>query len=433
MPYKPGSRLGGEKASKLGHLDVVKSDLVNKLVDQFEAPESSEDSSLLNWASYSCSEEPLNIIFAVDGSIQEIRSDAQPWRELAFIKVALLSLKQQELDKIDKKSPHPLSLRDIMKDAAIQHATALPLKNITLPSHNNYNAVRQIIFESLKDASIDGVAMETLKWLCYEKWTKDTSKISPDFQCPHCHKIIDGLPYDTEEGECPNCMMDVYISDVIGFHLEMTEDATPSTVASSYMLIYETLLLFTGVRIFWDQEKFEVLQKCLFLKDGPLTLRSQYSKLVIPIRRLFTYAKSKGITIHMCGQEKTGAFVDHLELISRSAPTQSYFLPDNVYIRKEVQQRPDRGEDYGHRTNYGNKIFLKTDDYHSMVLSIPTGEYTDSDSIDRLIGVKKIMSSLKSLVSYKHESALVPIELANGVASLSSYPSAAVLRLFSGI
>ena len=39
MPYKAGSRLSSEKASKLGHLDVIQSELVNELVEQFERPE----------------------------------------------------------------------------------------------------------------------------------------------------------------------------------------------------------------------------------------------------------------------------------------------------------------------------------------------------------------------------------------------------------
>jgi hypothetical protein len=48
-----------------------------------------------------------------------------------------------------------------------------------------------------------------------------------------------------------------------------------------------------------------------------------------------------------------------------------------------------------------------------------------------LIGAEKIFSTLRELLSYSHENAVVPIQLANGVASLSTYPSAKVLQLFS--
>lgn len=40
------------------------------------------------------------------------------------------------------------------------------------------------------------------------------------------------------------------------------------------------------------------------------------------------------------------------------------------------------------------------------------------------------MATLPSLISRKFEGALYPIELANGVASMSSYPSAKILERF---
>jgi hypothetical protein len=220
---------------------------------------------------------------------------------------------------------------------------------------------------------------------------------------------------------------------MIGFHLEMSEDAAPDSVATAYMLIHETLLLFTGIRFFWDAGKFRVLENALFIKDGPLSLKGQYSKLVIRIRNFFEFAKQKGISIHIIGQEKTGAFVEHLEIIARKAPNNSLFAPSNEYIRKEIQHRPERSEPYGSRTNYGNKMFVKFDEYQHLVLSVPTGHYTDTDSLDAFLSLNKILVSLPPILSHRHECALVPVELANGVASLSSYPSAAILKVFADI
>lgn len=44
---------------------------------------------------------------------------------------------------------------------------------------------------------------------------------------------------------------------------------------------------------------------------------------------------------------------------------------------------------------------------------------------------KKIIGTVNKLISHKHENALLPIQLANGIASLSTYPSAHVLKLFA--
>lgn len=432
MPYKGGARLSSERASKLGHLDVIQSNLVNEIIAQFASYEVAEVKTDAIWEKIDLVEEPLRLVFAVDGSKQTVRSDFPPYKELSFIKTALLRLDQQALSKLDPEAPHPLALRDIMADAAMYHATVLPLKGVRINDKNNYNAVRQIIYESLKDRSLNQEPYNTLKWLAYELWTQCEKK-SPSFSCPHCAEEVIGLPYLSDEGQCEHCKGHLYLSDMIGFHLEMGEDFAPDSISTAYMLIHETLLLFTGIRFFWEKKKFNVLSKTLFLKDGPLTLRSQYSKLVIPIRNFFEFTKAQGVEIHIAGQEKTGAFVDHLDIIAKHAPTCSVFAPNNNYIRKEIQHRPERAEPYGSRTNYGNKLFVKIDEYHHLVLSIPTGKYIDTKNTYDMLGIYKILATLPAILSHRYECGLVPIELANGVASLSSYPSAAILKIFADI
>jgi hypothetical protein len=107
------------------------------------------------------------------------------------------------------------------------------------------------------------------------------------------------------------------------------------------------------------------------------------------------------------------------------------------YIRQRVDHAPERVNPYGLKTNYGEKILAKLDPFTSMVLSVPTGAYDGAldfpRSISDLIGLEQILATLPSLLSYQNENALTPITLAHGVASLSSYPSAAVLKLFAGL
>lgn len=89
---------------------------------------------------------------------------------------------------------------------------------------------------------------------------------------------------------------------------------------------------------------------------------------------------------------------------------------------------------YGTDTNYGAKLFVKYNEYHKMAINIPTGkkgEFVTSPSIDNLIKIKDIIATLPKILSNKYEGALLPIELANGVASLSTYPSAKTLELFA--
>ena len=245
-------------------------------------------------------------------------------------------------------------------------------------------------------------------------------------------KNLATLPYNQERGKCPNCKEEIFITDLFGLHYSMTEDFAPNQIASDYMTVAETLMIFSPIRHFWENNK-EVLKNCLMIKDGPLALRATLSKLSEPIRNFFKYAKSQNIEVALIGQEKTGAFAEHLQIIGEHAPSGSIFIPNNEYIRSEIQHLNTTGI-YGQDTNYGAKVFIKLNDYHKMVVNIPTGEkgeFVTDPSIDNLIAIKRIIATLPQILSNRYEGALLPIELANGIASLSTYPSAKALELFA--
>lgn len=429
MPYKGGERLPPERASKLGHLEVLKSDLVQRLCESFEDHRQTLETPTSVWENIPISGEPLPLIFGVDGSWQQVKSDVPPIKELAFVKTALLRLDQHALEQVDKETPHPLILRDILAESAMYHATVFPLRNVQVQGLSTYHAVRQIIFESMCDASLNREPLETLKWIAYEKWD-DKPKQIPPFGCPHCEENFATLPYNAEEGECPSCKGKLYVTDMLGFHLEMAPDAASEQVAAAYMNIHETLLLFTGIRFYWEHNK-NTLSDCLFVKDGPLSIRAQYSKLVAPIRRFLVFAKSLGHHVHIIGQEKTGRFVDHLHLISKGISEGKLFIPGDKYIKEQIQHRSEQGAAYGKDTNYGAKVLVRLNSYHQMVINIPTGEHKQNPTYQDLIGADRIFATLPKILSNRFEGALLPVELANGVASLSTYPSAHILKVFA--
>jgi hypothetical protein len=66
-----------------------------------------------------------------------------------------------------------------------------------------------------------------------------------------------------------------------------------------------------------------------------------------------------------------------------------------------------------------------------LVLNIPTGEYIQNHELSNLIGADRIFSTLSTILSTRYEGALLPIELVNGIASMSTYPSAKILKLFT--
>jgi len=437
MPYQQSSRLPAERASRLGHLDVLKSPLVRDIVHTFENVPPASVLDQTAWNVLPSGAEPLPYIFAVDGSLQILRDEVPPHKALSFIKTSLMRIDQVALARLDKNFPHPFALRDFMMEAALYHATVFPLRHVQIQGTTVYDAIRRIIFDSIKDPSpaIQGQVMETLKWLAYEKWT-DEKRNLPKFQCPHldCGTDSATLPYDSEEGPCPVCGKTIYLTDFLGFHLDMVEDGAADVIATSYMSVHESLLLFTGIRHFWETNR-ATLKNCLFLKDGPLQIRAQYSKLVQPIRRFLIHAYQQGVPICLIGQEKTGFFVEHFDLIKREAPLDSFFVPSHKYICEQIQHRPSEGAPYGKDTNYGAKVFVSIQGRCYLVLNIPVtqnmGEFILNPDESKLLGWERIVATLPSLLSSRHENALIPIELAHSIASLSTYPSAQVLNLFA--
>lgn len=440
MAYNQGTNLPGESASKLGHLSVVKSKWVQELIKEFESePPQASDQSGTVWQSFEPNGEALlSRVWAVDGSFIPVTTQVKPPKEVAFVKTALLSLDQTRLAAIDKENPHPLLLQDVLSDSAIFHATVFPLKNIRTKLGTNYDAVRHIINESIK-VDEKGAFYETLKWLAYQKWRSNPTR-SPSFHCPHCHaEILMGLPVDTDQDTCANCKKEVFLTDMLGFHLDMDEDSAPDSVASSYMLIMEHLMLFTAIRVLWDHSDKSLASETLFIKDGPLTLRSQYSKMVPGIRSFLQHAKNQNRPIHVIGQEKSGAFFDHLTSIADFAAPHEHGAPlsfaalSHEYVRREVYRSPDLQNPYGLRTNWGEKVFVKFSPGTYMVLNIPTGNYNQDQKFptsEDLIGLHRILATLPDLISRKFQGALYPVELANGIASLSNYPSAKILQRF---
>src|SRR6185437_7600760 len=171
MPYDKGQRLPGESASKLGHLRVIQSEWVKELIGEFDYSTSEpKDTSNTAWKEFpTVSAEPLTRIFAVDGSFTTVSSTDYPQKEVSFVKTALVRVDKAKLDKIDRENPHPLLMQDALSDSALYHATVFPLKNIKSKLGTNYDAVRNIVRDSVK-VDQGGAYYDTLKWIAYQKW-----------------------------------------------------------------------------------------------------------------------------------------------------------------------------------------------------------------------------------------------------------------------
>ena len=247
-------------------MDVLEDELVKDLVNTFESVKKEDIEDNSSWEMYDM-DVPLPIVFSVDGSFQIISSEEWPYRKLVFVKVALVMLNNNKILELNKDEPHPMKIRDILADSSDYHSNIIPLQHVKSKNLTTYDTIREVIFKGMKDKKFDGEILETLKWIAYEKWGKKQKDL-PLFDCPHCHKEIASLSYDSEEGICSSCSGHLFITDMLGFHQVMEDEFAPDTVASDYMTIYEILVLFTCIRLLWENNR-ESLKNALFVKDGP--------------------------------------------------------------------------------------------------------------------------------------------------------------------
>lgn len=438
MAYSAEKRISYERASKIGHLQIINSPWVQSVLKDFETNDVFEEDRYDKeiWQTKDVSDQkPLKHIWVADGS--DVKVIVENYKELAYIKTALMNLDSSKIAKIDKKYPHPLLLQDATKDSTLYHTAVLPLHNIKSDKGNLYDTVRHIIYDCMR-LDEQGQYYETLKWLLYKKW-EPVQHNSPGYACPHCNKNVNqGFAYDHDMENCPHCGREVLLTDILGFHHEMSEDGASNGVAPSYMLLMEVIMLFTVIRLQWYNRDKSLLSDTLFIKDGPMVFDGPYIKLVNNIRDFFAYARKNGRTVHMISTEKSGAFFEHLRILTRfTKPDKDkikYAVLNHGYIRKEISRMPEYSNPYGIRTNWGEKIFVIVDDYSHMVLNIPTGGYSGDDDYplsSDLIGLDRILATLPSLVSRKYEGAIYPIQLVNEMASMSERPSAKILQNFT--
>src|SRR5579884_3037718 len=107
MPYQRSRGLPAERASKLGHLDVLRSPLVQRICASFEAAEAPSVDQTVPWSRLPIGGKPLPLVFAVDGSLQIIEREEPLRRAVAFVKTAVLRLDQVALSSVDPAEPHP--------------------------------------------------------------------------------------------------------------------------------------------------------------------------------------------------------------------------------------------------------------------------------------------------------------------------------------
>jgi hypothetical protein len=425
-----------ERASKLGHVKLIDHEHVSRLIRQFERADTAADAPIggLSGTIDLLAPSPIRFVVAIDGGQAVIPNEVRRDKRIAFVKVCAMLIRREDIAFL-RKNPviDPRDLAKMFDRGVWFHAAVLPLAGISIPGESVKETIRKTV-----DAVLEYTRLyDTLNYLVSRLWDPSydmnpiTNHRAPHMDCLQCAAAV-WLPRDAINFECPSCHFPHRLGDYLGIAQEAPEDWTREEAVMSLRSALETLTLFHFIIRYW-KERPEVLAETLFLKDGPLLLRAQLSRLVEPIRALIAAVREQGLKLHLAGIEKNGDLVDHIEDLKKHLPVPgNYFLPSVRYIIEEVAGLQFDPSKYRNRVQYGSKVVLRLGPDHVVPLDIPTGEFLADPTIGNLIGFAETAGVLAEMTSYSHDNALIPIKLVNEYSSISERPSGDILKAFAG-
>lgn len=434
MGYGSG-RFPIERASKLGHMKLIEHEQITRLIRQFESVDSAEDSpvGMLSGNLDLTTDSEIEFIITVDGGQAVIPNELRRDKRIGFIKVCAMLIRRTDIQRL-RANPvvDPRELATMFDDSVWFQPAAVPLAGIRLPGETVKETIRKIV-----DAVLEYTKLyDTLNFLVSRLWDSsyemDSEKNpeAPHMNCLACDTRV-YLPRNSFNFSCSHCNHAHRLGDYLGIAQQIPDDWSREETIMSLRNAMETLSIFHFLIRQW-RIRPDALGRILFLKDGPLLLRAQLSRLVEPIRAFLAHLRDQEVNFNLVGVEKNGELVDHIEDIKRHlVEAGDFFLPSVQYIIEEIAGLQYDPGKYRNRVQYGSKVVVRLGPDHVVPLDVPTGDFLAEPTPSDLIGLRDIVRVLSEMTSYLHDNALIPIKLVNDYSSISERPSGDILQAFA--
>jgi len=383
---------------------------------------------------------PLDFVIAVDGSMSTIPNTLAPQKTISYVKIAALNISMDELRKARAPIVNPETISGLLSKYADTESTVLPLSNIRVPGKTLMESLRASIHATFVNFG-GGKLYDTLRYLVSQEWDSDPpawragSSLRPHFFCPFCDNDV-RFPRSEFDFKCLSCDADLTLVDYLGLLMDVNENSNDDAVAVNLMGLLEHLTLINFLRELVERGP-RYRGRVLLLKDGPLMLRGQYSRLVDPIRGYLRHLHDEGLDYFLAGIEKTGAFADFItEMDTWFTDVGGVFVPQNRFILERIKHSGNAATRYGEKVLYGSKVYYRPDSRNVLVLNVPNStnafdRYQQDPTIGELRGIERIAKTVGSLVSVQFQNSIMPIIAVNRIASMSFYPSNNILERFT--
>ena len=434
-----------ERGSRISHSYIINDDEVKQYLNYCQIPVESEDIDLNDSLKHTIvypETNTIEFIVAVEGESTTIPvKKSFPSSLITFFQFGSLLIKGSDLDEM-KKKPF-VSPSDINKLKKIEREKfVLPTKNITLKKGIDFRTtVRESIHEFFKKKHSGTTSiLETLFWFIFEKYNPASTKMYYKLsQCPHCStKDIylekDKINLSNYSWNCTHdkCKREILITDVFRL-FEKVDDASGATGILTYLeSVTESFFTIHTIKSLLEIQD-GLVDRFLFVKDGPLSFGGETANMYKPMQVLLTYL-NKTNKINLIGVESSGAFVDHARQIKDKLQPGQVFLLNNEHIYNYIQVGSHKLQQYGSTSYYSGKFIYKSFDDRVYVLTLPVenhNTYYNQPELTDLRNIQEILMNIDKLRCDIYENALIPVAIANKLISLTHHPSSNILERFA--
>lgn len=324
MAYGAGEGQPFERASKLGHLKIIEDPEVQRLLELFERVDDSDEPvnlpSLSGHVDFAPHPEVENVV-AIDGSDKPIPNSIRAHKKLAFVSATEMLIRRREVEAL-RANPivDPRDLARSLEGCVAHVPWALPLAGISMPGETVVASIRKSVDHALRYHRL----YDTLQFLVSREWLRDY-EMDAWMHCTRCGREF-VLQRSARRFPCTHCGEVHSLADYLSIAQAPPEDWVKVEAAASLRSIFEMLLLFRHVVNYYRTPI--VLQRTLFVKDGPLLLRAHLSRLVGHLTRASPLVEGRLSATQ--GPRRTGAGAGDgmVALAAAGAPEGPLAAPD---------------------------------------------------------------------------------------------------------
>lgn len=377
---------------------------------------------------------PIDKVIAVGAGLTSVPNPAATDKVVGYVKVASVRLDTREAARLTSPVVNPASVARMLHDHSHTQSAVLPMGSVRTPGRTLLQTLRHVLQATFEQFE-GGALYETLEFLVSCDWDENAepwrhgSKLRPAFLCPFCEGHVT-FPRRCRRFNCRVCGIVLTLVDYLGLLTDATEATSDSAVATNVKSVLEHLTLLTLLRRVVASRPNAQPQGMLLLKDGPLMLRGQSTRLVGFIRGYLRHLAEAGVSVHLAGVDREGSFVNHCAQVEpwlNDVGPGAVFVPDNRYVLERVKHAGGAAAVYGKRGLYGSKAFCRADERTTLVLSVPNRRHGFDDfardpALEDLVGLARTLATLKALMSRHFPTTPLPLIALDRLCDLPHQP-----------